>query len=148
MQPLWTSRRAVVLHVTAAVVVPGCLALGWWQLGRAIGGNELSWAYTFEWPLFAGYGLYMWWRLVHDQPGARADGDPAGPEDGAPAEPGADAEPGGRTAPGAGAPGDAGQGAVPAAAGGPPSADGEDEELAAYNRYLAALNASGRRKHW
>ena len=31
---------------------------------------------------------------------------------------------------------------------GPRYRDDEDEELAAYNRYLAELNASGRRKTW
>jgi hypothetical protein len=29
-----------------------------------------------------------------------------------------------------------------------PDEDDVEEELAAYNEYLAALNASGRRKHW
>ena len=28
------------------------------------------------------------------------------------------------------------------------ASDEEEEELASYNRYLAALNASGKRKHW
>ena len=47
------------------------VSFGWltaWQLGRALGGNTLSWAYTFEWPLFAGYACYMWWQLIHDEP--------------------------------------------------------------------------------
>jgi len=35
----WFSRRAVLLHLTTLVVVPGCLALGWWQLHRALSGN-------------------------------------------------------------------------------------------------------------
>ena len=53
MRPAWLSRRAIGLHLTALVVVPGCLALGWWQLQRALSGNGLSWAYTVEWPAFA-----------------------------------------------------------------------------------------------
>ena len=57
-----------MLHLTALVVVPGCLALGYWQLHRALSGNTLSWAYTVEWPFFAAYGVYMWWRIVHEQP--------------------------------------------------------------------------------
>jgi hypothetical protein len=36
------------------------LWLGRWQLQRAESGNELSWAYTFEWPLFAVLGLLFW----------------------------------------------------------------------------------------
>lgn len=56
-----------MLHLVALLVVPGFLALAWWQLERALGGNGLSWAYVFEWPFFAGYGVFVWWRLVHDQ---------------------------------------------------------------------------------
>ena len=35
------------------------------ELGRAEGGNELSWAYVFEWPLLAIFAVYMWWKLLH-----------------------------------------------------------------------------------
>ena len=111
MGPAWFSRRAVLLHLTALIVVPGCVALGWWQMQRALSGNGLSWAYTFEWPFFACYGLYMWWRLVHEQPSSEAPPD---------------------------------QMAAPPVTGDAP--DPEDEELAAYNRYLAALNALDERK--
>lgn len=66
------------MHLTVLVVVPGCLALGWWQLHRALGGNDLSWAYAFEWPFFAAYGVYLWWKLVHEPPEANsADGSTA-----------------------------------------------------------------------
>jgi DNA-binding transcriptional regulator of glucitol operon len=67
----WFSGRAIVLHATVLVVVAACLALGWWQLERALSGNTLSWVYTFEWPFFAAYALYMWWKLLHEEPGAR-----------------------------------------------------------------------------
>jgi hypothetical protein len=115
------------VHVVAAVVVPGCLVLAWWQATRALSGNTLSWAYTFEWPVFAGYAVYMWWKLVHDQPAddpvaARADPAVARPPVGDPGPDGTASSPG----PGSGG----------------------DDELAAYNDYLAALHASGRRKHW
>ncbi len=63
---VWLSHRALRLHAVLLVVVPAFLAMGAWQLSRALGGNELSWAYVFEWPLFAGYAVYMWWRLVHE----------------------------------------------------------------------------------
>jgi len=56
------------LHAVILVVVPAFLALCLWQLSRALGGNELSWAYVFEWPLFAAYAVYMWWRFVHERP--------------------------------------------------------------------------------
>lgn len=44
-----------------------CL-LARWQVHRALSGNTLSWAYAFEWPFFAGYAVYMWWKLLHDGP--------------------------------------------------------------------------------
>jgi LmbE family N-acetylglucosaminyl deacetylase len=63
---IWRTRRALALHVTLAITFSGFLALGWWQLQRALDGNSLSWAYTFEWPFFAGYAVFVWWRLVHE----------------------------------------------------------------------------------
>jgi DNA-binding transcriptional regulator of glucitol operon len=65
---VWLSRRALKLHVVILLVVPAFMALCVWQLYRAVGGNSLSWAYVFEWPLFAGYAVYMWWRFVHEDP--------------------------------------------------------------------------------
>ena len=115
---VWLSRRALRLHVVILVVVPAFMALCLWQLSRALGGNELSWAYVFEWPIFAAYAVYMWWRFVHEAPeGAAApagggddhvasNGDPA-----AAARRGTEAE---RRA-------------------------SDDAELAAYNEYLAQL---------
>ena len=66
------------MTLLAAVLVVTFLCLCVWQVGRALGGNTLSWAYVFEWPLFAGYVIYMWWRLRHedDPPGPGGDADP------------------------------------------------------------------------
>ena len=33
-----------MLHLEMVLVVVGCLAAGWWQATRALGGNSLSWA--------------------------------------------------------------------------------------------------------
>jgi hypothetical protein len=116
-----TRRRNLSTHLTAAVVVPACLALCWWQVTRALSGNSLSWAYVFEWPIFAGYAVFMWWKLIHEpRPGAET-----GPTD-------------------EGTHGDGPSGTDSR----PEDEDEEDEDLACYNRYLAALNASGRRKRW
>jgi hypothetical protein len=68
----WFTRRALLLHLTVLVVVPTFLGLGWWQYHAALGGNELSWAYTFEWPFFAGYAVFVWWKMLHEQPGDTA----------------------------------------------------------------------------
>jgi len=64
---LW-SRRAIGLHVALLLAVPSFLTLGYWQLDRALKGNVLSWAYTFEWPFFAAYATWMWWKLLHTEP--------------------------------------------------------------------------------
>ena len=46
----------------------GCAAATWWQAGRALSGNGLSWFYTFEWPVFAGIAIAGWWHLIHEDP--------------------------------------------------------------------------------
>jgi hypothetical protein len=50
---------------------------------RARSGNTLSWAYVFEWPLFAGYAVYMWRKLLRDEAGepVRSDGVTPGTSD-------------------------------------------------------------------
>jgi hypothetical protein len=65
---VWLSRRALKLHAVILIVVPAFMALCIWQITRALGGNSLSWAYVFEWPLFAAYAVYMWWRILHEKP--------------------------------------------------------------------------------
>jgi hypothetical protein len=119
----WLSRRAITLHASVVVWVPGCLFAGWWQVTRAMDGNGLSYLYSVEWPVFALVGIWVWWSLVHTDPatvGARAQRALAS----ARAEQGlADPGPARRR-------------------------DEEDEELAAYNDRLAALAAEGRAKTW
>ena len=68
--PTWRfliSRRWLLWHLTAAAGVVGMLWLGDWQYHRALGGNGLSWAYTFEWPLFSGFGVVFWARTIRDE---------------------------------------------------------------------------------
>lgn len=54
-------------HAFTVLAIWGMLWLGDWQLHRAMAGNGLSWAYTFEWPLFAGFGIIFWARTVRDE---------------------------------------------------------------------------------
>jgi len=61
------TRRCVSLHLVTLVLVSSFLLAAWWQYECAVGGNGLSWAYVFEWPAFAVYATYMWWRLIHDR---------------------------------------------------------------------------------
>lgn len=108
----------LVRHAVAAVLTGGCLALGWWQIRRAAGGNTLSWAYAVQWPVFAGFVVFIWVReirrsLGHEKP--RPDTPPSG----AARRPVLTRRP-------------------PA----PVADDRADPELAAYNHYLAWLNAN------
>lgn len=66
----WLSPRALLLHLEVLVVAPGCAVAGWWQATRALGGNELSWVYSVEWPIFALLAIAGWWHLVHEDPEA------------------------------------------------------------------------------
>src|SRR4051812_25883839 len=63
MKGLWTPAW-IARHVLAIVLAAGCLVLGWWQFGRASEGNSISWGYMFEWPVFAGFVVFLWWREV------------------------------------------------------------------------------------
>ena len=143
MRSRFFSRRALGLHALALVVIAACLALGWWQLSRALSGNTLSWVYTFEWPFFAIYAGYMWWKLLNEplketraaEIAARAAPRPE-PDLLEPAPPPPERE-------------DERVAERLNALGFDPY-DESDPELAAYNRYLASLHASdgtaGRRR--
>lgn len=73
----WLSAQALRLHATLLVVVCGCLAAGGFELSRALGGNELSWVYVFEWPFFAAFSARIWWRSLHEDEAARPTAAPA-----------------------------------------------------------------------
>ena len=51
-------------HAALVLLVAGFLVLGWWQLGRARGGNALSFGYAIEWPVFALFVIFLWYREV------------------------------------------------------------------------------------
>jgi hypothetical protein len=114
-------------HLFTVVAVIGMLWLGDWQLHRALSGNGLSWAYTFEWPLFAIFGVVFWARTIRDEFRPPAVAEPGESDVSLPAG----AMPVGAVATAAGPDG--------AGAAGPPATE-EDAELAAYNAYLARLH--------
>ena len=62
---------AVRLHATLVAGLPICVGAFVFEVVRALGGNSLSWAYVFEWPIFAVFALYMWWNLLHGTDGRR-----------------------------------------------------------------------------
>jgi len=129
-RPRWfflVSPRWLAWHAFAVAAAWGMLWLGDWQYHRAVGGNALSWAYTFEWPIFTIFGVVFWAKTIIDewrQPGV------------APAT----AQPGTRLlGPGSGADQELPSGAHTASVADDDAAD--DPELAAYNAYLARLNS-------
>jgi len=140
--------RCIGMHVTLLILLPVFVWLTAWQFERATHGNTLSWAYTFEWPLFAAYAIYVWWQLIHDEPtvlqrrrlAARAGDAPPGPED----------EVGWALHAKGDRPDPLGPLEAPDAPGPDAPVDEEDEdpELAAYNRYLAELNAGPDPRKW
>jgi DNA-binding transcriptional regulator of glucitol operon len=128
MKGLWTPAW-IARHLLAIVLVLGFLALGWWQFSRATGGNTLSWGYTFEWPVFAGFVVFLWVREVQHERRARQ----------APAERPA-AQPAETPERLPGAPVTVGRPVrVPTRA--TATATDDDPELAAYNDYLSWLAA-------
>jgi hypothetical protein len=126
MKGLW-SPAWVARHLVAIVLVLGFLGLGWWQYSRATGGNMLSWGYTFEWPVFAAFVVFLWIREIqHERRTRDASADEPAPERPAPQRlPGAPVTVGRpvrvSTRPAAPVP--------------------DDPELAAYNEYLSWLAA-------
>ncbi len=114
-------------HALMVASVAGMLALGDWQLRRAVSGNALSWAYTFEWPIFAGFAIVFWAKTIKDEFRPPVSDDAAD---------GADIElpPGLRRS----SRDLAADRAVDARGG---AEDPEDRELAAYNAYLTRLDA-------
>jgi hypothetical protein len=130
--------RAMKLHVTLLVLTLAFIALCWWQVLRAVSGNDLSWAYVFEWPLFGAYAVYMWWKLLHETVPTTALSDEPDGDGSEKVNSDSAASTVNAAASGSGA-----HGAESAE-----DAESEDPDLAAYNRYLAELGASGRRKHW
>jgi hypothetical protein len=142
--------RQIGMHVTLVVLLPVFGWLTWWQLGRALGGNTLSWAYTFEWPLFACYAVYVWWQLIHDRAAGPArlrvstgPGDHDGRDGGGAADPLPPgwALTGGRRKNMAIAASTAVEEGRPRGERFAPQTQEEAAALAEYNRYLADLNA-------
>lgn len=150
--------RWVAGHVLVVVAVVSCALLGQWQWHRAEFTHSIqNYAYALQWPLFALFFLFMWWRMLRleswrldDEAQATADearadesADGSGAADGRAGEPGRSA--GGTETP---VPPVAPRSPAPVLA--PADPDDEDEgdrQLTAYNRMLAELAARDRAEH-
>ena len=62
---------AVRLHLALGAGLAICISAFVIEVARALGGNTLSWAYVFEWPVLGGFGIYMWWKLFNQTDTAR-----------------------------------------------------------------------------
>ena len=111
------ARRAGIVAL-CVLSLAACAGLAWWQWQRfeSTTGTWQNLGYVLQWPLFGLFPAFMFWRLRKLRAQQHEPARPIPPILTPPAEP----EP---------AP-------QPAAA-----ADDDDPELAAYNRYLARLNA-------
>ena len=53
------------LFLAEAICIPAFVI----ELSRALGGNTLSWAYVFEWPILGFYAIYVWRKLLSEERG-------------------------------------------------------------------------------
>jgi DNA-binding transcriptional regulator of glucitol operon len=59
--------RAIGLHIALIVWVITCALAAWWQVGRAIQGNQLSYLYSIEWPVIGVLGILGWYSLLNQE---------------------------------------------------------------------------------
>lgn len=124
-----TGRRLTIVAVCVVSLLV-CSALAWWQWERfaSAGGTFQNLGYVLQWPLFGLFPAFMFWRMRRlnrtarqteaSAPGERAEwGRPPSADVPAPRPETSEQAPR------------------------PDDEDPQDAELAAYNRYLAELNA-------
>jgi DNA-binding transcriptional regulator of glucitol operon len=59
------SPRAIGLHVAVILWVLLSASAAWWQVGRAIQGNSLSFLYSIEWPVIGVLGVLGWFAMLN-----------------------------------------------------------------------------------
>jgi DNA-binding transcriptional regulator of glucitol operon len=63
LTPRWIAFTIIVVLAVAAF-----LFLAWWQLSRfeSTTGSWQNLGYTLQWPFFAAFAVYLWWKLLRD----------------------------------------------------------------------------------
>jgi hypothetical protein len=61
------TKRILGIHLGLVLAQLICVSAFAIELIRALHGNSLSWAYVFEWPIFSGYAIYMWQKLLKQE---------------------------------------------------------------------------------
>jgi len=120
------------LHLFVLVVVLAFLRLGLWQWHRAQSpsGGLQNYAYAFQWPLFAVFGLVLWWKTLKIEVDGEGDESGTAPRPlsrmAAPALPEPEIEH---------------REGVRIGISTQVTVDEDDDEVKSYNAYLAKLNA-------
>ncbi|WP_330232690.1 transcriptional regulator [Nocardia sp. NBC_00508] len=124
------NRPALIALVVVAAL--GCLALAWWQWERydSASGTGQNLGYALQWPLFAGFAVFAYFRFVRLEREAEQQHESADTRR-TPAASERAAEPV--------APREIPAGLLPER---PKAVRDEDPVLAEYNRYLAELHAN------
>ncbi|TVT47039.1 hypothetical protein FNH05_19510 [Amycolatopsis rhizosphaerae] len=119
--------RRLLIGVLCLISLLGSVGLAWWQWDRfeSASGTFQNLGYVLQWPLFGLFPLFLAWRIrrLRREAAAEDAAKDAGENPGSSAEPVATVPAPRPVRP------------VPAVP------EEEDDELAAYNRYLAELNA-------
>ena len=123
MKSKWWGLRALGLHVALLAWLAMCATAAWWQVGRPIRGNSLSFMYAVEWPVFGVLGVLGWFAMLNMEKITEQQGGRATRVRGA----------------------HACRGAARRAR---PSREEEDPALAAYNDHLASLATKTKKRLW
>ena len=69
------------IHLGLFIAESICVSAFVIEMSRALSGNALSWAYVVEWPVLGVYAIYMWKKLLKDEPHATPSSSPHGEDD-------------------------------------------------------------------
>ncbi len=139
MRQLILSPRWILWHVLTLGAMVTCGLLAAWQWGRAGSafGSAINVGYGLQWPVFALFFGYMWWRMLRMEAAELTEQGAPDQRGEAPPEPAAEQSEPEPPAPAGPSP----FGPRPASVAVPRVTAEDDPELAAYNRMLAALAA-------